>query len=147
MNWQTVTTFALYLALLVPAALVLLSGRGSGAAISLSRLGPVAVGYTIIFIVLAFYWQVPIGAKQSVYAESRKIISATPDRLSCDQVMGAVEEMARGSGGAITLSSEGQLRVPRQMWEQLTEQQQEGLSTLANRAQDCATSGGSAPGG
>jgi hypothetical protein len=147
MNWQTGTAFALYLALLAPAALVLLKGRGSGEAISLSRLGPLAAGYTILFIGLAFYWQVPIGVKQSVYAESRKIISATPDRLSCDQVLRAVAEMTKATEGAIALNSRGQLRVPNQMWEKLTAEQQEAVSILATRAQECATSGEPNPGG
>jgi hypothetical protein len=138
MNWQTATIFALYLALLAPAALVLLTKRGKGEPVALSRLGPVAAGYTILFIALTFYWQVPIGVKHSVYAGSRKIITATPDRFSCDQVMGAVEEMTRGSDGAIALNSSGQLRVPNQMWDKLSEQQQEALSLLATRAQECA---------
>jgi hypothetical protein len=138
MNWQAATAFALHLALLAPAALVLLRGRGAGEAISLSRVGYLAAGYTVVFIVLALYWQVPIDVRHSVYAESQKIISATPDRLKCDQVMGAIEEMSAGTNGAIALNSRGQMRVPTQIWESLSVERQEALSILATRGQECA---------
>lgn len=96
----------------------------------------VLVCASALILGLGFYWQ-PSLATLIALNDARRTSIAMPAELDCGQAERAVELTRRMSNGLITFTEEGDMEMPRMVWEQIAEAERLALAKIVGQAHRC----------
>ena len=104
------------------------------------RAAAVFLGAAALIVGLGFYWMPPIGTLIALN-DARRASAALPGRLDCSAAARAVEVTERMSNGLFKFTEEGDLQMPRFVWERISENERLTLAQVVGTGMRCRTEG------
>jgi hypothetical protein len=145
-NLAAALLLAAFMALWILPMLWVLRKRSSAeqAASTWQRAGVPLTIYTVLFLVAAWWWHVPLSTQKSL-AQFASAPALPPLAADCEQLQEVIASVQDQSGGRLAIDRSGSVRVEDTLWSALPSVQRRGLQELAKQVAGCSGNSGPPP--